>query len=46
MITSKQQKIVLSHLEALKPLSVAVFGSYARGENQEDSDLDILIQLD
>ncbi len=46
MISQTQKKIVLEHLSPIKPLKVAVFGSYARGENKADNDLDILIHLD
>jgi uncharacterized protein len=45
MITVQQKEIVLDLLKPLKPLKVGIFGSYARGENKEDSDLDILIHL-
>ena len=46
MITPNQKEILLSHLEKIKPLKVGIFGSYARGENRVDSDLDVLVQLD
>jgi uncharacterized protein len=46
MITSQQKEIVLETLRVLKPLKISVFGSYARGENSSNSDLDILISLD
>lgn len=46
MITSQQKDIIVNHLQRLKPLKIAVFGSYARGENKPDSDLDILVFLD
>lgn len=46
MITSQQKEIVLEALKVLKPLKVSIFGSYARGENSSNSDLDILISLD
>ncbi len=46
MITSQQKEIVLEALKVLKPLKVSIFGSYARGENSINSDLDILISLD
>jgi predicted nucleotidyltransferase len=29
-----------------KPLSIAVFGSWARGDNRPDSDLDVLVEYD
>ncbi len=45
MITEHQKKIVLEYLSPLRPFKVGIFGSYARGENKEDSDLDILIHL-
>jgi hypothetical protein len=37
-----QQKLV-AFLLPYEPLRVGVFGSYARGENDQNSDLDILI---
>ncbi|EWY41764.1 DNA polymerase [Skermanella stibiiresistens SB22] len=44
---------ILAELRALQPdlsrrypiRSIGVFGSYARGEQREDSDLDLLIEL-
>jgi len=46
MITKSQQKIILDTVSAYSPLKVGIFGSYARGENDERSDLDILIEFD
>jgi predicted nucleotidyltransferase len=46
MINNQQKEIILKLLAPLKPVKVAVFGSYARGENKPDSDLDLLLQLD
>ncbi len=46
MISPKQKEILLEHLKSIKPLKVGIFGSYARGENTPDSDLDVLIELD
>ncbi len=37
------QTRLISHLLSYQPLRVGVFGSYARGEQTRDSDLDILI---
>lgn len=46
MISQRQKEILLEHLDSLKPLRIGIFGSYARGENKTDSDLDVLIDLD
>lgn len=34
------------HLKDFSLKSLALFGSYARGENREDSDVDILVNLE
>jgi predicted nucleotidyltransferase len=36
---------LLSFLLPYRPLRVGIFGSYARGEQNQESDLDILIQF-
>jgi len=46
MISSAQKNIVISHLKQLHPKRIGVFGSYARNENNDGSDLDILVYLD
>ena len=46
MITSKQSTIIKSVTQRVKPTLVGVFGSYARGEENEKSDIDILIDFD
>lgn len=51
MMTREQILRILSenkgHLQtAFKVRTLAVFGSYARGEQQEDSDVDILVDVD
>ncbi len=45
MISQEVKDKVLNSLIPLKPKRVGIFGSYARGENLTDSDLDILISL-
>lgn len=39
------QSRLLSYLLPYVPLRISVFGSYARGEQSQESDLDILIQF-
>ena len=39
------QTRLLSHLLPYRPLRVGIFGSYARGEQNQDSDLDVLVQF-
>ena len=46
MISNQQKEIVLEHIKTLHPIKVGIFGSYARGQNTNDSDLDILVYLD
>ncbi|MFA5299924.1 MAG: nucleotidyltransferase family protein [Lutibacter sp.] len=46
MITPQQQNIIKTVTQRVKPTLVGVFGSYARGEENEKSDLDILIDFD
>lgn len=45
MISQQQQDIILKKLSPFHPKRVSVFGSYARGENKEGSDLDILVEF-
>jgi uncharacterized protein len=45
MISDPQKQLVLDYLKPLNPKKVGIFGSYARGENKKESDLDILIHL-
>jgi uncharacterized protein len=45
MITEQQAGIIKAVTEKVNPTLVGVFGSYARGEENEKSDLDILIDF-
>ena len=45
MTTPDQNNKILNYLKSYQPDRVGVFGSWARGENRADSDLDILIKL-
>ena len=45
-MTQQQIKnIILNHLTGYQPVSVGIFGSFARGENTESSDIDILVKF-
>ena len=46
MISLKQQKLILDIVSDYNPKMIGIFGSHARGENDQDSDLDILIDFD
>ncbi|MBK7711027.1 MAG: nucleotidyltransferase family protein [Bacteroidales bacterium] len=39
------KNIILSHLKEYDPIKVGIFGSYARGDNKKDSDIDILVKF-
>ena len=46
MITPQQELIIKKVTQKVHPTLVGIFGSYARGEETENSDLDILIDFD
>ena len=46
MISSTQKKLILDIVSNFNPTMIGIFGSYARGENDQNSDLDILIDFD
>ena len=46
MKTPQQENIIRTVTQKVKPTLVGVFGSYAREEENEKSDLDILIDFD
>jgi predicted nucleotidyltransferase len=45
MITEEQKRIIIDTMLPYKPTYIGIFGSYARGDNREDSDIDILYTL-
>jgi predicted nucleotidyltransferase len=45
MNQSEVKNIILSQLKDYNVLKVGIFGSFARGENKKDSDLDILVEF-
>ncbi len=45
MISSEKQNIIVNYLKAYQPEMIGIFGSYSRGEERPDSDLDILINI-
>ena len=45
MEPSEIKNIILSHLKEFNPIKVGIFGSYARGDNNKDSDIDILVEF-
>lgn len=46
MISSKQQNLIIDIVSRYNPRMIGIFGSYARGENDQNSDLDILIDFE
>ena len=46
MITSNQATIIKNVLDRINPTLIGVFGSFARGEENENSDLDLLIDFE
>lgn len=45
MTTPAQNQQIINYLKPYQPERVGIFGSWARGENGPESDLDILIKL-
>jgi len=45
MLSEEKNQEIIKYLQKYDPVMIGVFGSYARGENSPDSDLDILVNL-
>lgn len=45
MINQEKQNIIVNYLAPYDPKMIGIFGSFARGEERPDSDIDILIDL-
>ncbi len=45
MLSKEQQNIIIETLKPFKPKYIGLFGSYARNEETENSDIDILFEL-
>ena len=45
MTQQNVKNIILSHLKDYQPVSVGIFGSFARGESTGKSDIDILVKF-
>ena len=45
MDQSEIKNIILSRLKEFNPIKVGIFGSFARGDNKKDSDIDILVEF-
>lgn len=45
MIQQEIKNIILKHLKDYQPVSLGIFGSFARGESTEKSDIDILVKF-
>jgi predicted nucleotidyltransferase len=45
MLTKNQINIIIDTMKPYNPVRIGIFGSVARGENTEKSDIDILYQL-
>lgn len=46
MSDEQLHKIIINYLQDYKPERISLFGSFARGDNTEESDIDILIRLE
>jgi predicted nucleotidyltransferase len=46
MLNQQQINIIINTLKPFNPTKIGIFGSYSRGENTENSDVDILYQFE
>jgi uncharacterized protein len=46
MISQQQIDLIIEVMKPYKPKKIGIFGSFARGENTKNSDLDILYQFE
>lgn len=42
MVNTQQKELIINVFKPFNPKKIGIFGSYARGENTEHSDIDIL----
>jgi hypothetical protein len=45
MLSEQQKNIIIETLKPFNPVYIGLFGSYARNEERENSDIDILYEL-
>ncbi len=45
MISEEQRDIIIKVLQPLNPRMIGIFGSFARNENNDKSDIDILVDF-
>lgn len=46
MLTQQQINIIINTLKPFNPKKIGIFGSYSRGENTKESDIDILYSFE
>lgn len=46
MLSQQQIDIIINVMKPYKPKKIGIFGSFARGDNSEKSDIDILYQFE
>ncbi|NHM00508.1 nucleotidyltransferase family protein [Flavobacterium difficile] len=45
MISTEQRNIIIETLKPYNPKKIGIFGSFARNENNESSDIDVLYEF-